>query len=187
MSAEKIIEQIKKDSEKEIRQIISEAEKKSREIINSAKKEAESEAQKILEDEKKQSINLKKVLISKANQDSKKQIMNEKEKIIEECFVKAYQKLAKIKGKKYEILVKRLIQDGTQKLGKKCIIFNSRATDKKIAKKLGLKVGGLVEASGGIIIKSADGRLTLDYTLNGIMEREKQKIRIKVGRLLFSK
>jgi len=186
MSAEKIIEQIKKDSEKEIKQIISEAEKKSREIINSAKKEAESEARKILDDGKKQSINLKKILISKANQDSKKQVMNEKEKIIEECFVKAYQKLAKIKGRQYETLVKKLIQDGTQKLGKKCIIFNSRDTDKKIAKKLGLKIGGRVEASGGILIKSADGRIILDYTLNGIMEREKEKIRIKVGKLLFS-
>lgn len=186
MSAEKIIEQIKKDSEKEIKQVLSEAEKQRKEILAKAKKEAENEAKKILENGKKTIENKKKIQISKAKQESKKQIIKAKEKIIEECFIKAQQKLSQIKGKEYENLLKKLIKKGIEKLGKNCDVLISREIDKKIVEQHGLKISGRTDAPGGVILKSADGRVTLDYTLDGILNREKQKIRIKVGKLLFS-
>ncbi|RLF36867.1 MAG: hypothetical protein DRM99_01835 [Thermoplasmata archaeon] len=186
MSAEKIIEQIKKDSEKEIKQIQLDAEKQRKEIITQAKKEGEAKARKILENGKKTIENQKKIQISKANQESKKEIMKAKEELIEECFIKAQQKLSQIKGKEYETLVKKLIKEGVEKLGKNCTIIASREVDKKIAEQQGLKVAGKTDAAGGVILKSADGKITLDYTLDGILKREKQKIRIKVGKLLFS-
>ena len=52
------------------------------------------------------SENLKKILVSKANQDLKKEIMNAKEKIIEDCFTKAHHELSILKGDKYERIVK---------------------------------------------------------------------------------
>ena len=133
MSAEKIIEQIKKDSEKEIKQILSDAEKQRKEIIALAKKEAETEVKKILSVGKEQSENIKKILVSKANQDSKKEIMVSREKIIDECFTKAYHKLSTMKGKDYEKLVRQLMNDGSKKLGPNCTIIISRDVDKKIA------------------------------------------------------
>jgi len=62
----------------------------------------------------------------------------------------------------------------------------SKDEDKEIAKNLGLKVTGNVDASGGIILTSGDGQITLDNTFDGILERKKDRIRIKVGKLLFS-
>lgn len=186
MSAEKIIEQIKKDSEKEIKQIQLDVEKQRKEIITQAKKEAQEIAEKILENGKKTIENKKKIQLSKAKQESKKQIIKAKEEIIEECFIKAQQKLSQIKGKEYEALVEKLIRQGVEKLGKNCNVLISRETDKEIVEQHGLKIAGRTEASGGVILKSADGRIALDYTLDGILKREKQKIRIKVGRLLFS-
>jgi len=62
----------------------------------------------------------------------------------------------------------------------------SKDEDKEIAKNLGLKVTGNVDASGGIILTSGDGQITLDNTFDGILERKKNRIRIKVGKLLFS-
>ena len=186
MSAEKIIEQIKKDSEEEIKRILADAEKRREENILIAKKEAETEAKKILENGRKVNKNKKKILISKAKQESKKQIIKTKEEIIEECFIKAQQKLSQIKDKEYENLLKKLIQKGIEKLGKNCIVLISRESDKKIVEHHGLKIVGKTDATGGIILKSVDGRITLDYTLDGILKREKQKIRIKVGKLLFS-
>jgi len=32
-----------------------------------------------------------------------------------------------------------------------------------------------------------DGKITLNHTFDGILKREKDKIRIKVGKMLFSK
>jgi len=62
----------------------------------------------------------------------------------------------------------------------------SKDEDKEIAKNLGLKVTGNVDASGGIILKSGDKQITLDNTFDGILKRKKDIIRIKVGKLLFS-
>ncbi|HDQ15670.1 MAG TPA: hypothetical protein ENN45_01255 [Bacteroidetes bacterium] len=186
MSAEKIIQQIEKDSEKEIKEIIKEAEKQAKDILDSAKKEAKLDAEKILTNGKNQSENIKRILISKANQDNKKETMNTREKIIDECFVKAHHELSILKGEKYEKLVKRLMQNGYKKIGSNCVVHTSKDEDKKIAKEIGIPVGGTIESAGGIILRSKDGRITLDYTFNGILKREKDKLRIKVGKLLFS-
>ena len=187
MSAEKIIEQIKKDAEKEIKQIQKEAEKAAQTIILDAEKQAKEEAEKILENGKKQAENIHRIIISKEHQNIKREIMNIKEEVIEDCFVKAHQKLSMVKGKEYENTIFKYVQAGIKKLGKNCSVLISRCEDKKIIEKMGLKVLGNIEASGGIKLVSNDGRITLDYTFNGILKREKDKIRNKVGKLLFSK
>ena len=186
MSAEKIINQIKKDSEKEVKQILSEAEKQAKDIRDTAKLEAKKEAESILEKGKKDSDNHKKILVSKANQDVKRDLMNTREKIIDDCFTKAHHELSILKGKRYEDLVSKLISDGQKKLGNDISILVARTGDKSFVSKQGLNVGGMHEASGGVVIKSADGKVTLDNTFDGILKREKNKIRIKVGKLLFS-
>jgi len=187
MSAEKIIQQIKKEAEKEIQEIQKEVEKQAKIIIEEAKKEGKKEAEKIFESGEKQSDNIEKIVISKANQDVKREIMKAKEKIIEGCFVKAHQKLSFVKGKEYENIIDQYIKDGTEKLGKECSIMISREEDKKIIQKHGLISSGHVEASGGVKLVSKDGRIILDYTFDGILKRDKDKIRNKVGKPLFSK
>ncbi len=187
MSAEKIIEQIQKDAEEEIKQIQKEADKEAKKIIDDAKKQAKIESEKIIENGKVQAENTKRILISKENQDIKRRTMNAREKVIEDCFVKAHQKLSMIKGKEYENTVTKYIKTGIDKLGKDCSVLKSRSEDKKIIEKLGLKTEGTIEASGGVKLVSKDGRITLDYTFDGILKRDKHKIRNKVGRLLFSK
>ena len=186
MSAEKIIEQIKKDSEKEIGKIKSIAEKNAKEIISKSKKEAEIQAEKIVENGKQQTEIQKKIELSKANQELKREIMNTKEKIIDDCFTKALHEFSILKGERYSKIVTKLIKDGQQKIGSDCKIFATRDADKKIAEDLGLKVEGTIESSGGIILVSADGKITLNHTFDGILKRDKDKIRIKVGKLLFS-
>lgn len=186
MTAEKIIEQIKKDSQKEIKQILNDAEEQASSILKDAKKEAEQESDKILSDGTQQSENIKKILISKANQDTKREIMKAREEIIEECFTKAHHELSILRGNEYEKIVKKLIQNGRRKLGGKCSLLVSRGANKTIAEDLGISIDGKVETSGGVILKSADGRVTLDHTFDGILKREKDKIRRKVGKLLFS-
>ena len=187
MSAEKIIEQIKKDAETEIKQIQKEAEKKGQTIILEAKKEAKEEAEKILKIGENQAENLYKIIISKENQNNKRKIMNFKEEIINECFIKAHQKFSTVKGRVYENTISKYVQKGVKKLDEDCIILTSRSEDKKILEKLGFKTSGNIEASGGIKILSKDGKIILDYTFDGILKRDRGKIRNKIGKLLFSK
>jgi len=186
MTAEKIIERIKIDSEKEVQLILEEAEQQASCIIKDAKKEAEHESEKMIADGKRHGENLKKILVSKASQDAKRDAMKAREKIIEECFTKAYQKLLKFSGEEYKKIVTNLTEKGLKKLSGECFAIVSKDEDKEIAKKLGLKVAGNADASGGIILKSSDKQITLDNTFEGILERKKERIRIKVGKLLFS-
>jgi V/A-type H+-transporting ATPase subunit E len=185
MTAEKIIQQIEKDSEKEVNQILDEAKKQASIIIKDAKKEAEQKSEKILSDGKKQSENIYKILVSKASQDAKKEIMNAREEIIEECFIKTHHALSTVNPARYKTIVTKLIKDGVKKLDGQCTILASRSVDREIAKGMGLKVSGTVEASGGIILKSANGKITLDHTFDGILKRKKNEIRNKIGMILF--
>ena len=186
MTAEKILEQIKKDSEKEIKQILKEAEKQKANIIDLARKEAKAESEKILSSGEKQSENIKRILLSKASQDAKREIMNAREKIIEECFTKAHHELSTLTENEYKKTVTKLIENGSKKLGGQCTIISSRSIDREIAEKRGLTITGNIEVSGGVILKSSDGKITLDNTFEGILDRKKDEIRRRVGKLLFS-
>lgn len=186
MTAEKIIERINKDSQNEIKQILKEAEKQATSIIKDFEREAKLESEKILSDGMQEAENIKKIIISKASQDTNRIIMNAREKIIEECFTKAHHKLSTLKESEYKSIVTKLMQDGCKKLEGHCNVLVSRSIDKEIAKNIGVKVIGTVETAGGIIIKSNDGRITLDHTFDGILKRKKEEIRRKVGNFLFS-
>lgn len=51
---------------------------------------------------------------------------------------------------------------------------------------MGLTITGNIEVSGGVILKSSDGKITLDNTFEGILGRKKDEMRRRVGKLLFS-
>jgi len=186
MSAEKIINQIKKDAEKKVNKIIKQAEKQSNENLENIIKNTEKQAEMIISDGKIKAENIKSVLISKAKQEEKKEILNAKEKIIDECFLKAHHRLCTLTDDEYKKIVSTFIKNGIDKLGKNCKIIITRDIDKEIAKKFSLSITGETEAAGGIILVSKDERITLDNTFDTILKREKNKLRIKVGKLLFS-
>lgn len=186
MSAGKIIEKIKYDTEIEVEKIIKDAERQSKQISNNSREEAKKESETIISNGKKHNEIIKKILISKANQDAKREITRIKEKIIEECFKRANSQLSELNDEKYKKIAKRLMKDGMKKLSNECTVIISKNIDKEIAKQLGLKVTGRINTTGGIILESIDGKITLNNTFDGILKREKDKIRIKVGRLLFS-
>jgi len=139
----------------------------------------------MLEDGKKQGETLENIMIAKANQDIKREIMNASERIIDECFTKAHHKLSTLKETEYTLMVTKLVEDGCKKIGGPCKLEISRDLDKKIAEKMNLKIIGQVETAGGIILHSEDGNVTLDHTFDGILRRERNRIRIKVGKMLF--
>ena len=186
MSVEKIIQQINNDAESEIRKIIRDAEQQAKHIIEHAREEAEAESINIKLDGKKQSENTKKVLVAKAKQEIKHEIMNAKEKIIEESFLLVYSRLSKINEEQYKKIITKLMEKTKIKIGEDCKLLVSRDIDKTIAKNLGLDVLGTIDAIGGFVATSSDKRIKLNNTFEGIIDRNKDKLRVKVGKILFS-
>lgn len=186
MSAEKIIQLINKDAESEIKNILDEAKKQAKIIIENSKKEAKKQAEIIISNGEKNSENIKRILIAKANQETKHEIMNTKETIIGESLSQAYSEITKIKEENYKIIITKLMKNSIKKIGEDCKIFISRDIDKVIANNLNLTVIGSIDAAGGFIAVSNDGKIKLDNTFDAIMKRKNDKIREKVGKTLFS-
>jgi vacuolar-type H+-ATPase subunit E/Vma4 len=64
-------------------------------------------------------------------------------------------------------------------------VYISSNRDKPIVKDHDLKVLGTITASGGVILMSKDHQISIDCTFEGILKRDKDAIRVHVGRLLF--
>lgn len=185
MSAERIIARIKHDADQEIQRIkdevTAEAEEVKQQIINQAKKDATS----LIEKGKKDSENKRQIILSKAHQRAKDELMNVKEDIINDCFELAKKKLADLSKSEYKKLMDALITEAKTQIPGTTQVYISSDRDKPIVKDHDLKVLGTINASGGVIIVSEDEQLKIDQTFEGILKREQDEIRIKVGKLLF--
>ena len=185
MSVEKIINQIELDAKQEINEILKEADKQANKIIKDEILKAEIESKKIISDGEKKSNSINQIIISKENQKASKKITQIKEEIIETCFYNAQQKLKKFDAREYENILTNYIKKGINQIGKNINVKISKENDKEIVKKFGLKVIEKTNSIGGLILISNDGKITLDYTIEGIIKREKDRSRIEIGKILF--
>lgn len=185
MSAEKIIERIKSDAEKQVKHLMADAEKQSQNIIKTAKAEAQKESEAIHSKGQLESENTKKILISKATQEVRREMMNAREEMIEQCFSQALEKLGALPEDQYRRFITMLLKDGKKRLGDKCTVSVSRSSDRDIATQENLTVQDTLKSIGGILMQSADGKITIDYTFERLLNRKKDEIRIHVGKLLF--
>ena len=185
MSSNNLIKRIQEESAQEIKQIQQQAKKEAQKIIKEAQAAAKLKADHLLQQGKQQSDNVEKILISKAHQDVNRKLMNAKETIIESCFQQAHTQLAELPPSKYRHIATILLEQGTQRIQNPGSVIISRNEDKDIVKKHGLTVVGTQQAIGGMIIQSKDGKLTIDNTFEGILQRKKHQIRTEVGKILF--
>ena len=185
MSAETIVTKIKKDAEQKANQIKKEAEQQATTIKENATQHAQQKAKEIIDKGKQQAENRKKIIISQARQEAKREELQAKEEIIETCFQQALEKLQHLSQSEYKKIVKQLINQGKKAIPGSCTIKISNDLDKKIAKEQNIPVSGKTDASGGIILVAKNGSVTIDNTFEGILSREKQQIRVKIGTLLF--
>jgi len=185
MSAEKLINRIKRDAEEKTREILREAEETAEKLINDTKKQAEREAEEIIADGKKQVENLKRIRVSKAHQEAQRAIMNTREEIIEECFNIAFEKLKTLSSEEYKNIVNKIIEETKKNMPSEIEAYISREEDKEILGNHGIPVKGYINAIGGVILQSLDGNMRVDNTFEGILERKKPVIRTIIGKILF--
>ena len=186
MGIEAIISKIEEDSNREAERILSEAKKEVKRKIKEAERKAKDDGDKILLRAEREIENWKKSQIAKIKQQIKKQILNKKEEVITESFDRAKETLKKLSGEGYRSIIKNLIEIGIRDVGRDCIVAPSRDEDIAVARELGINVSNKrINAIGGVIIKSEDGKITIDNTFEAIIERKKEDIRSEIGKLLF--
>lgn len=170
------------------RQVTEKAEKECREIIRKAEQEAEALV-------RRQSV--------EASIRARWRILSEKRKIVDKVFQMVEENIRSIKGNdKYLKMLERLIEEAAVAAGggRLEVLLNKEDSRlklplKEIAGKVTSRLGAettlvksekTIEATGGVIIQSLDGKTRVDNTLSSVIRRERERLEPKVNTLLFS-
>jgi V/A-type H+-transporting ATPase subunit E len=201
---EKIVSSIMSDAQIKAGSILGEAEKESNSILEESQKEALMEKEKILEDAKKLSNMKYQQIISEAKMNSRRMELEAREEVIEEAFKRARGKLEEIASSKtneYKESLKKIITEASMEIGGGELIVLLKESDaskikdsiasieSEVTTKTGidstLTIGENIPTIGGAIVKTKNGEIEVNNTLESRMQRFKKTLRSEVAAVLF--
>lgn len=202
-------------TDKIVLSIMSEAQEKADVIIQNAnaeistinaraEKTAEAEKSKILENGKKQSDMRYQQIISEAKMNARRAELGAKEEVIEIAFNKASEEL-KAKASSYDdeyaqSLIANIKEAANEIGGGDLIIRLNNADSNKIESKLSelssdisreigtfttLKLGEPIDVIGGAVVKTSNGYIEVNNTIESRLDRFKSVLRSEVANILF--
>jgi V/A-type H+/Na+-transporting ATPase subunit E len=192
MAIEEIISRIKQDAHSKADAKVAEA----RQSADRFKKEFEKELERTkesLQRELEAGIQSKVgIVISGSRKDVRDSVLRVKESIIQDCINESLAELRNLPDEQYAQLLMTLIQRGREQVGGsgtgQCLVTLTRSKDREL---LGTPSGfeitdEIVPGSGGVVIHSADRKLRVNNTFEGILQRKRGEIRNLAARALFS-
>lgn len=201
---EKIVSSILSDAKFKADSLSEEAENESKSILEEGEKIALMEKEKILEDGKKQSAMRYQQIISEAKMNSRRMELDSREEVIEESFKIAEEKLLKIastESAEYKESIKNIITEAALEIGGGDLILHLKQEDVakiedsiseiendvkgKTGKETNLEIGSNINTIGGAIVKTKNGDIEVNNTIEARMLRFKKSLRSDVARILF--
>ena len=201
---EKIVSSILSDAKFKADSFSEEAENESKSILEEGEKIALMEKEKILEDGKKQSAMRYQQIISEAKMNSRRMELDSREEVIEESFKIAEEKLLKIassESDEYKESIKNIITEAALEIGGGDLILLLKQEDMakiedsiseiendvkvKTGKETNLEMGTNINTIGGAIVKTKNGDIEVNNTIEARMLRFKKSLRSDVARILF--
>ena len=198
----KIVESIMSVAQEKADGIIQDANAEVSQINANAEKTAEAEKTKILENGKKQSDMRYQQIISEAKMNARRAELGAKEDVIEAAFNQAIGELktkASSGDEEYTDSLSKMIMEATEEIGSNDLILQLNEADtKKFKDDLssqgsdsfeieGIKftLGEPIDAIGGAILKTANGDIEVNNTIEARLERFKSILRSEVAEILF--
>lgn len=198
----KIVESIMSVAQEKADGIIHDANAEVSQINANAEKTAEAEKTKILENGKKQSDMRYQQIISEAKMNARRAELGAKEDVIEAAFNQAIGELktkAASGDEEYKDSLSKMIMEATEEIGSNDLILQLNEADtKKFKDDLssqgsdsfeieGIKftLGEPIDAIGGAILKTANGDIEVNNTIEARLERFKSILRSEVAEILF--
>lgn len=202
-------------SDKIVSSILSEAQKKADEIIQKAELEvkaleekkskiADFEKEKILDDANKQSKMRYQQIISEAKMKSRRLELETREDVIEESFNKATEELKKIANtsdKQYVDSLKGIIEEAAIEINGGNLVIHTKENDiikvKNLVDDIATNVksetgndtkfefGDAINTIGGAILKTKNGEIEVNNTIEARLLRYKKDLRSQVANVLF--
>ncbi|KZX15886.1 V-type proton ATPase subunit E [Methanobrevibacter cuticularis] len=202
--ADKIVSNILSEAQIKADKIIQDSELKTQSIENSGITESELEKKKILDDANKQSNMRYQQIISEAKMNSRRLELGAREEVIEESFTKAKEELknmASTSDSQYITALIGMIKEAAIEIGGGDLIIHVKDGDKvkiegsinEIADEVKSETGNdtrfdlgeSISTIGGVIIKTKNGEIEVNNTIESRMSRFKKVLRSEVANILF--
>ena len=198
----KIVESIMSEAQGKADVIIQDANAEVSAIQAKAEKTADVEKIKILDNGKKQSDMRYQQIISEAKMNARRAELGAKEDVIEAAFNQAIGEL-KIKAssgdEEYKDSLSKMIMEATNEIGSNDLILqlneadtqkfkddlSSQGSDSFEIEGIKFTLGEPIDAIGGAILKTANGDIEVNNTIEARLERFKSILRSEVAEILF--
>ena len=180
--------------------IIQEANAEVSSITAKAEKTAEAEKAKISDNGKKQSEMRYQQIISEAKMNARRAELGAKEEVIEAAFAKATDALkakAASDDDEYKDSLSKMIKEATDEIGSKDLILQLNEKDTQNMKDqlsgvstfqiedITFTLGEPIDAIGGAVLKTSNGDIEVNNTIEARLDRFKSMLRSEVAEVLF--
>ncbi len=184
---ESTIDKILKNTEDNILSSIKSALDDSQQNLSDSIPKLEGEYDKIISDGKKEADKIEKQIIGSSDLEARNKQLMVLEEAVDNVFSKALDQIANKRDDDYPKLIKILLDEATQILGTSDLIVFTNNKDKDVVQSTLSQFTGselsfdAIECLGGIIVKSKDGAMTFDNTIDARIERLKPLIRKEIA------
>ncbi|MBQ2613381.1 MAG: V-type proton ATPase subunit E [Methanobrevibacter sp.] len=197
---DKIVSSIMSEAQGKADIIMQEANAEIATINADAEKTAESEKNKILENGKKQSDMRYQQIISEAKMNARRAELGAKEEVIEAAFDKATDDLKDIASsgsEEYDDSLTKIIKEAVDEIGGKDLIIQLNEADTNKFKSqldssstfqiddIKFQLGEPIDTIGGAIVKTKNGDIEVNNTIESRLDRFKSVLRSEVADVLF--
>ncbi len=187
-SLEQAIDKILEKTEKEILLDLKNSSSDSKQTIDNSLTTLEHEYDKIISDGNKEADKIEKQIIGSSDLEARNKQLTTVEESIDKVFTKALDEIANAdRNDDYSKLIKSLFDESTKILGTTEIVVFTNSKDKDIVQSLLSQYPGAelssetIDCLGGVKIKSKDGTMAFDNTIDAKVERLKPLIRKEIS------
>lgn len=187
-SLEQAIDKILTKTEKEILLDLKNSSSDSKQTLDNSLTKLELEYDKIISDGNKEADKIEKQIIGSSDLEARNKQLTTVEESIDKVFTKALDEIANAdRSGDYSKLIKSLFDESTKILGTTEIIVFTNSKDKDIVQSLLSQYPGAelssetIDCLGGVKIKSKDGTMAFDNTIDAKVERLKPLIRKEIS------
>ena len=183
-SLEQAVDKILEKTEKEILSDLKNSGSDSKQTLDNSLPKLEQEYDQIISNGKKEADKIEKQIVGSSDLEARNKQLTTVEESIDKVFTKALEEIANVdRSGDYSNLIKSLFDESTKILGTTEIIVFTNSKDKDIVQSLLSQYPGAelssetIDCLGGVKIKSKDGTMAFDNTIDAKIERLKPLIR----------
>ena len=187
-SLEQSIDKILKKTEKEILLDLKNSGSDSKQTLDDSLTKLEQEYDKVISDGNKEADKIEKQIIGSSDLEVRNKQLLLLEEGVDKVFSKALDQIANVdRSGDYSNLIKTMLDESTKILGTTEVTVFTNAKDKDVVQSALSQFSGAqlssdtIDCLGGIIIKSKDGTMTFDNTIDARIDRLKPLIRKEIA------